>query len=154
MLSPPLDTAETGMTTACASATIATARKEEEQLAMLAVALCTHEPNTPRECVARLLAKCQTKELRGPVYNRRRAAVLVGYERAIANPSSSASREAGREGQPPPQLGSDGLRSESGEGRAAVPPRFFTTVTEALRLGSRFSMCRLLELQHSGTRRH
>ena len=65
----------------------------------------------------------------------------------MANPTSSAIRES----TPTPQLGSRIDGGADGEPNVQTSHRLFATVTEALKLGRRFSVCHLLELQHSAT---
>ena len=124
--------------------------EERDRLGTLVVQLCAHAANLSRAVLLRLLDRCQRRDLRGAALNKRRAGALAGHDRAIAQPSSSSPLHSlPHKHSTFAPLGGDGGGSEG----PLEPPRFCATVEEALQLGRRFSMWRLLELQHSATRK-
>ncbi|KAL1508239.1 hypothetical protein AB1Y20_004356 [Prymnesium parvum] len=135
----------------------ATDAEEYDGLGSLIVQVCSHAPDISRAVLLRLLSRCRLPGIPGGVLNRRRAAVVDGHERAMASPSTGSSmcshgtpQRRGNECGAVMRRGSDANLGVSDS--LSEPPSFFATVDEALQLGRRFSICRLLELQHSGKR--
>lgn len=130
---------------------------ERDTLGELAFQLCIQAPSCTRNVLVRLLTRCQRAELRGSRFSKRRASVLYAHERASVGfpPShkrSSSIRRASRDGNV--RL-TNSMNRDSNVGANETlkePPNFFATVEQALQLGRRFSIRRLLELQHSASR--
>ena len=87
------------------------------------------EPGLTRDIFSRLLRKCKVAGLRG----RRLASVLETSEAAARQAHAAASAQEAE--------------------AASASSHFFGLVSEAIGLGRKFSMMRLLELQQSATRR-
>lgn len=118
---------------------------DADELVAAAARLRVQQPALTRDLLARLLKKCS----RAPLLKKasKCSAVLDASEAAVQAEAQRSRRSCGGGGASPG--GSPG--EAAGEGAAACAS-FFNLVHEAVNLGGKFSVVRLLELQQSARR--